>query len=205
MPIRPEREYRTIQLLVPTKEKRIDSEFYVEGYATTFNDPYVLWESGGIQYKETIDRNALDGADMTDVLFQYNHSGRVYARTKMKQGKQPTLILEPQEKGLFIAADLGSTEEARKMYQDIDAGLVYQMSWAFVVEEDSYNRETHTRTITKIKKVYDVSAVDLPANTSTDISSRSYFEGVIEAERQEIAERQRKIQKIKILTEVLRK
>ena len=91
------------------------------------------------------------------------------------------------------------------MYQDIDAGLVYQMSWAFVVEEDSYNREMHTRTITKIKKVYDVSAVDLPANTSTDISSRSYFEGVIEAERQEIAERQRKIQKIKILTEVLRK
>lgn len=177
----------------------------MEGYATTFNDPYVLWESDGIQYKEVIDRNALDGADMTDVLFQYNHSGRVYARTKMKQGKQPTLILEPQEKGLFIAADLGSTEEARKMYQDIDAGLVYQMSWAFVVEEDSYNREMHTRTITKIKKVYDVSAVDLPANTSTDISSRSYFEGVIEAERQEIAERQRKIQKIKILTEVLRK
>lgn len=192
-------------LMIPTAEKRFDSEFYVEGFATTFNEPYVLWEHNDIKYKEIIDRNALLGADLTDVLFQYNHSGRVFARTKMKQGKSQTLLLEPQEKGLFVAADLSSTDESRKMFQEINAGLIYQMSWAFVVEEDSYNRETHTRTITKIKKVYDVSAVDLPANPSTDISSRSYFEGVIEAERQELAERQKRIQKIKILTEVLKK
>jgi HK97 family phage prohead protease len=122
----------------------------------------------------------------------------------MKQGKKPTLILEPQERGLFVACDLGTTEESRKMYEDIDAGLIYQMSWAFTVEEDAYNRDTHTRTITKIKKVYDVSAVDLPANPSTDISSRSWVNGVIEQEKQEFAERQKQIQRIKILTEVVK-
>lgn len=205
MPIRKEREYRMMPIMAPAAEKRIDSEHYVEGYATTFGDPYVLWEYDGVQYKEVIDKNALAGADLSDVLFQYNHSGRVFARTKMKQGKSPTLLLEPQEKGLFVAADLGSTTEARKMYEDIDSGLIYRMSWAFTVEEDSYNRETHTRTITKIKKVYDVSAVDLPANPSTDISSRSYFEGVIEKEQQELAERQKKIKKIKILAEVAKR
>jgi hypothetical protein len=204
MPIRTEREYRAMPILMRAKEKRIDSEFYVEGFATTFNDPYVLWEYDGVEYKEIIAPNALQGADMTDVLFQYNHGGRVYARTKMKQGKKPTLILEPQERGLFVACDLGTTEESRKMYEDIDAGLIYQMSWAFTVEEDAYNRDTHTRTITKIKKVYDVSAVDLPANPSTDISSRSWVNGVIEQEKQEFAERQKQIQRIKILTEVVK-
>ena len=97
-----------------------------------------------------------------------------------------------------------STSESRKMYEDIDAGLIYQMSWSFIVGEDSYDRDTHTRTILKIKKVYDVSAVDLPANPSTEISSRSWINGVIETEKQELLERQKQIQRIKILTEVLK-
>ena len=110
-------------VILPVKEKRIDSDYYVEGYATTFNEPYVLWEYEGRKYKEVIDRNALAGADMSDVLFQYNHMGKVFARTKMKQGKKPTLILEAQEKGLFIACDLSLTEEARKLWEEINSGL----------------------------------------------------------------------------------
>ena len=57
------------------------------------------------------------------------------------------------------------------------------ISWAFKVLEDAYDRDTHTRTILKIKKVYDVSAVSYPANSDTEISARSFFDGVIEAER----------------------
>lgn len=204
MPIKPEREYRMMPLLVPSAEKRLDSEYYVEGFATTFDTPYVLYRYKDIDYKEVIHRNALEGADLSDVLFQYNHCGRVYARNRMKKGKAATLILEAQKSGLFVAADLGSTSESRKMYEDIDAGLIYQMSWGFTVAEDSYDRDTHTRTILRIKKVYDVSAVDLPANPSTEIQSRSWVNGVIEAEKQEIAERQKQIQRIKILSEVLK-
>jgi phage head maturation protease len=76
------------------------------------------------------------------------------------------------------------------------------MSWAFTVAEDEYDREARTRTITKIKKVYDVSAVSIPANGDTEISARSWLNGVIEAERRESLERRKKILKIKIDMEV---
>lgn len=189
-------------LLIPAQvNRRFDTDYYVEGYATTFNDPYVLWEYDGVQYKEVVDRHALDGTDLSDVIMQFDHGGRVFART----GKSNTLLIEPQERGLFIAADLSKTEQARSMHEDIAAGLITKMSWAFVVQEDSYDRETHTRRILKIKKVYDVSAVSFPANPSTDISVRSWIDGVIEAEKAErlaalAAEREKK--KIRILLEV---
>lgn len=189
MPIKKEREYRIMPLLQPAEEKRFDSDYYVEGFATTFDDPYVLWSFGGTDYKEVIDRNALDEADMSDIIMQYNHSGRVFARNKMGKNKKPTLIAEPRDGGFFIAADLGKTAEARSLYEDINEGLIHQMSWAFTVTEDSYNDKTNTRTILKVDKVFDVSAVSTPANPSTDISARSYFEGVIEKEAQELRER----------------
>ena len=189
-------------LLAPAQaNKRFDTDYYVEGYATTFDEPYVLWECDGIQYKEIIDRHALDGADMSDVIMQFDHGGRVFART----GNSRTLLIQPDDHGLFMAADLSKTEQARSMHEDISAGLITKMSWAFTVQEDRYDRETHTRRILKIKKVYDVSAVSFPANPSTDISARSWIDGVIETEKAErlaaeAAERKKK--QIKILLEV---
>lgn len=191
-------------LMVPTAaNKRFDTDYYVEGYATTFDDPYVLWEYDGVQYKEVIDRHALDGADLSDVIMQYDHGGRVFART----GKSNTLLIEPQELGLFMAADLSKTEQARSMHEDIAAGLVTKMSWAFTVQEDSYDRDTHTRRILKIRKVYDVSAVSFPANPSTDISARSWLDGVIEAEKAERLAAQaaeRRKQRLRVYLEVIR-
>ena len=192
-------------LMIPTaSNKRFDTDCYVEGYATTFDDPYVLWEYDGVQYKEVIDRHALDGADLSDVIMQYDHGGRVFART----GKSNTLLIEPQEHGLFMAADLSKTEQARSMHEDIAAGLVTKMSWAFTVQEDSYDRDTHTRRILKIRKVYDVSAVSFPANPSTDISARSWLDGVIEAEKAERLAAQaaeRRKQRLRVYLEVIRK
>ncbi len=202
MPIKNNREYRAMPLMGSAidKEKRLESDYYVEGYAATFNDPYVLFEENGIQYKEVIDRNALVGADMSDIIMQYDHCGDVLARKS-----NGTLIVETDDKGIFIAADMGKSEAARRRYEEIQNGLVHQMSWAFTVAEDAYDRETHTRTILRIKKVYDVSAVSIPANPSTDIAARSYFDGVIEKEKQELLEREareRQIRKIKLLMEV---
>ena len=88
------------------------------------------------------------------------------------------------------------------MFEEIKNGLVTKMSWAFRVSEDSYDRDTRTRTILKIAKVYDVSAVSIPANADTDISARFYFDGVIEREQQERLERRKKLLKIKLMTEV---
>lgn len=66
-----------------TENKRFDTDFYVEGFATTFDKPYVMYEYGGIKYCEVIDRNALVGADLSDVIMQFDHSGMVFARNKM--------------------------------------------------------------------------------------------------------------------------
>lgn len=191
-------------LMIPqgTENKRFDTDFYVEGFATTFDKPYVMYEYDGIKYCEVIDRNALVGADLSDVIMQFDHSGMVFARNKMAKNKPPSLLLEPQDGGLFIAANLSLTEEAKRLYASIDAGLICKMSWAFTVSEDAYNKDTHTRTILKIKKVYDVSAVSYPANGDTDISARSYFDGVIEREQQERLERRKQILKIKLMMEV---
>ena len=182
--------------------KRFDTEYYVEGFATTFDTPYLLYEYEGMQFFEVVDRNALDGADLSDVIMQYDHAGMVYARNKMARSKPPSLLIEPQESGLFIAANLGLTEEARKLYSTINEGLIYKMSWAFRVSEDAYNKETRTRTILKIKKVYDVSAVSYPANADTDISARSWINGAIEAEKREVLARKAQLLKLKIMLEV---
>ena len=174
-----------MSLMLPTAEKRLDSDYYCEGFATTFNDPYVMWEYEGIQYKEQVDRHAFDGADLSDVIMQYDHMGAVYARNKMGGNRSPTLLLEPQERGFFVAADLSRSEGAKRLYDEIAAGLIYQMSWAFTVDKDDYDRSTHTRTILRVKKVYDVSAVSIPANPNTDISARSWLDGLIETEKRE--------------------
>ena len=194
-----EREYRAVvlPLRLPEAEKRIDSDYYVEGYATTFDEPYLLYEIDGIKYYEKIDRNALEGADISDVIMQYDHQGKVLAR--LSNG---TLGIEPTEKGLFIFADLSKSAAAKELYEEIRNGLITKMSWAFTVAEDKYNRETRTRTITKIKKVYDVSAVSIPANGDTEISARSWLDGVIEAERREALERRKRILKLLIDVEV---
>lgn len=123
---------------------------------------------------------------------QYDHEGRVFARQSNK-----TLILVPDHKGLLVAADLGKTDLARGLYQDIDAGMITKMSWAFTVLEDSYDRATHTRTILKIKKVYDVSAVSIPANGDTEISARNFARRSYEAEKQELLKRRVQLLKIR--------
>ena len=201
------RQYRNIDVTNferRTEEEEGKSEKIVSGYATTFNDPYILWTEPGYVIREQIDRAAFDECDMTDVIMQYDHQGRVFARTSNN-----TLATEPDDKGLHILAKLGGTEIGRQLYEEIDGGYTTKMSFGFKVEEDRRDKaekEDGTieilRTITKISKLYDVSAVSLPANDATSISARSYGEGVIAEVREEIAaqeERAKQIQKIKLL------
>lgn len=200
MAIRNDREYRVVQLpdmqfRAAEQEEGEEKRYIVEGYATTYDDPYTLFSFDGVDYKEKISRDALAGADMSDVIFLYNHEGMVYARQS-----NGTLSLSSDERGLHVLADLGSTEESRKMFESINAGLVTQMSWAFTISDDEYDEDTHTRTVTGVKKVYDVSAVSIPANPSTDISARDYWDGVIQMEqekRRRDLERAEKVARIK--------
>ncbi len=170
MTLKDGREYRSLQdfSLVPREEG--SEEYRVKGAAVVFNTPTVLYECDGVKYCEIIDRHAFDGCDLSDVIFNYNHGGKVVARLRNK-----TLALHVTERGLEVEADLSGTQAGRELYEEIDGGYIDKMSFSFSVREAKYDSVTHTRTITKVKKLYDVSAVDIPAYEETSISARSFF------------------------------
>ena len=197
------REYRSMDLRALPTEEGEEKRYIVEGYASTF-EPYILYTVDGVDYKERIEPTAFDEADLSDVVFRLEHQGRVYARTSAG-----TLELWHDEHGLGQRTDLSRTQRARDVFADIEAGNYPKMSFAFTVADggDDYDRATHTRTISKIAKVFDVSPVSFPANPGTQlsVSTRAYFDGVIEAERAErleAEERERKKKLIKLLLEV---
>ena len=183
-----------------------EGEMIVEGYATTFNEPYELWRDGpDYVFMEQLDARAFDDTDMSDVIMQYDHEGRVFARVSNQ-----TLELSVDNHGLHIRADLGGTEIGRQLYEEIRGGYTDKMSFGFTVDEDERliqeDKESGTvtilRTIKRIGKLYDVSAVSLPANNATEISARSWCDGVIQQlteERRKAEERERQKKKIKIM------
>lgn len=210
------REYRDIDVSCIEHRAGENGEKIVEGYATTFNQPYELFRDSyageTVIFMEQVDPNAFADTDMTDVIMQYNHEGRVFARTS-----NGTLGLDPDMKGLHIRADLGGTEIGRQLYEEIEGGYTDKMSFGFRVGKDrveqTEERDEETgittvvvlRTILEITKLYDVSAVSLPANDATSISVRSFTDGVIEEVKKEHLAREareRQKQKIKILMEV---
>lgn len=188
------REYRNFQVPFEIRAKE-DDGMIVEGYATTFNEKYLLWEEDGYEVWEQVDSRAFDNTDMSDVIMQYNHEGRVFAR--LSNG---TLELDADEHGLKVRADLGGTEIGRQLYEEIKGGYTNKMSFGFTVKTDEVENKKEdaktviTRTITDIAKLYDVSAVSIPANDGTTISARSFSDGVIaeaEAERMRAEEEAR--------------
>ena len=198
------RQYRNIEVRALTVSK--DDSKIVEGYATTFNDPYTLYSWADYEVREQVDVHAFDEADIGDVIMQYDHQGRVFARTSNE-----TLRLSIDDHGLKIRADLGGTEIGRQLFEEIKGGYTSKMSFGFTVKADEKleikegEKTIVLRTIKEIGKLYDVSAVSLPANDATSISARSYGEGVIAElteEHRKAQERARRVQKIKTLLEI---
>ena len=187
---------RTVLLAPVTEgEKRFDTDRYVEGYAAKY-DKYLLWDEG--DWGKTYERFAPEcfkNTDMSDVIMQFDHAGRVFARIT-----NGTLLVEADDTGLFMAADLDKTELARGLYEDINAGMITKMSWRFKVGKYYIEREegSRDRTIvhTEIPKIYDVSAVSIPANDNTEINARDFVHGVMDEiarSEAELEERRRKL------------
>jgi len=198
MPYKPlERQYRSFtasnfQPVQQEGEESGEESFRVRGYYTTFNDEYLLYERTKYwpaEY-EQIDPHALDACDMSDVIMQYDHEGPVLARQR-----NGSLVLGTDDHGAWCEADLSGCQQARNLYESIKNGLVVEMSFGFVIDSDddsdgytSFKDEDgdwHT-TITRIRRIYDVSAVGIPANPGTEIDEirkRSYLADRIEADR----------------------
>lgn len=212
-----QRQYR--DLVLEVKEQPEDSkEMVVEGYASTYNEPYYMFRTKGkdgytIEVREEVSDHAFDNTDMSDVILQYNHEGRVFAR--MSNG---TLTLDKQDpKGLFIRADLGGTEIGRQLFEEIKGGYTNKMSFGFTIDKVSDMRqlepdndadEVWVYTIESIRKLYDVSAVSLPQNDFTSISARALADGEINEmvaerlhEHEDKIARQKKIEELEKLLE----
>lgn len=211
MPMKPnEREYRDFTLAVVSDEAAAEQEKkIVRGYASVFNHPYTLYEDRDMVIQEQVSETAFNDADMGDVIFQYNHEGRVFARTK-----NGTLTVTPDKKGLAIQADLGGTTIGEQLYEEIRGGYTTQMSYGYTVNGAEWSKREledgrilELRTITSIDKVYDVSAVSIPANDATSISVRNLSDGVIEeikAERLKALELERRKLQLRLKMEVFK-
>lgn len=192
MPISKDREYRNMTIRA-LDDNEVEEKRIVTGYASTFDEPYVLFEDDEFMFQEVVDRNAFDDCDMSDVIMQYDHQGRVFARISNN-----TLEVAPDDKGLLINADLGGTELGRELYDEIRGGYTDKMSFGFTVKDSDYlysktedGRYLTVRTIKSIRKLYDVSAVSIPANDGTSISVRNLVDGEIAKIRAERLEAER--------------
>ena len=203
MPILKDRQYRAMPFDVPQQEEKknkFDSDCYVEGYAAKY-ERYALFKNGDkIVYEEFVP-GCFRNCDMSDIIFQFDHSGKVYARQSNN-----TLTVEPDDVGLFICADLSKTSAARSMYEDIQVKNVTKMSWGFMPNYNTLEIVENGNEITirhhDIEKIYDVSAVSLPANNDTDIQARNFANGEIAKVMQELQKRRKQIKRIKLLLEV---
>lgn len=203
------RQYRNIDVASFERRAEGDESKSVSGYATTFSEPYELYRDAFAGYvyivREQVDPDAFKDTDLSDVIMQYDHEGRVFARTSNN-----TLELDPDEHGLHIRAELGGTEIGRQLFEEIEGGYTTKMSFGFRVGKDKReetveeNAETGVttvtilRTILEISRLYDVSAVSLPANDATSISARSWCDGVIAELSEEFRKREDQRKRIRI-------
>lgn len=203
MPLLKDRQYRALPFETPAqgeKKNKFDSDCYVEGYAAKF-ERYLLFDDCGKPVYEEFMPDCFRNCDMSDIIFQFDHSGKVYARLS-----NHTLTVEPDAIGLFICADLSKTSAARSMFEDIQCGNVTKMSWGFMPDYETLEVIEGANDITirhhNIKKIYDVSAVSIPANNDTEIQARNFANGAISEVMKEIQKRKNKIKRIKLLLEV---
>ena len=207
MPMKSDREYRNMTMEIRSADMDGD-KMIVRGYASTFDEPYTLYEDEYWRFDEVVDKNAFDNTDMSDVIMQYDHEGRVFARIS-----NGTLEVSPDEVGLLVVANLEGTELGRQLYEEIKGGYTTKMSFGFTVDgqerletKTDDGKDLTVRTITSVRKLYDVSAVSIPANDGTSISIRNLANGEIErlkVEKLEEEKRNKQKQRIRIIKEII--
>ena len=165
------KEVRTID--VQDLELRMDGDNpTVVGYGAVFNS--MSNDLGG--FREYIAPEAFEGRLEDDVRFLVNHDANlVLARTTNN-----TLRLSVDEKGLRYEADMPNTSTARDLMELLKNGTISQSSFAFTVEDDSWEMKDgmNVRTINKVSRLYDVSSVTYPAYNaaSSSVALRSMEE-----------------------------
>ena len=188
---------KQIRLTLPVQSRKAQrtlddgstvEDMVVEGYAFKYDSETVLYETeSGFQYREVIEKGALDGADLSDVPFKYNHNDGVFIVARTRNG---SLELIPDDVGLFIRARFIDTQTGRDFFKMIQERLIDKMSFAFTESSDyseEYGENFVTHHVRQFRRIWDVSGVDIPAYDATEIYARSI--AVLEKRRGEVLER----------------
>lgn len=168
---------QTAELKTPVKEddpaEDEAKEKVISGYAIKFGKPSK--DLGG--FVEVITKEAMQDVDLSDVCLLIGHDfTQILARAK-----NDSLKLEVDDTGLHFEASLPNTSYANDIYENIKSGNVDSMSFGFVVDDgtDKFTKEedgTVVRTVSKIKSLFDISVVTVPAYDSSNVQvdKRSY-------------------------------
>lgn len=156
---------KEIRLHTTNLEIRSDTERTIDGYAIVFNS--LSEDLNG--FKELISERALDGVDLSDVfLYSQHKSSDILGNTSAG-----TLTLTITERGLYFKANLPDTSLGRDTHELIKRGDLKSLSFGFIVQEDTWDTKTQIRTVTKIKKLEEISVVSRPAYSATTVSTRA--------------------------------
>ncbi|MFR9500655.1 MAG: HK97 family phage prohead protease [Rikenellaceae bacterium] len=144
----------------------------IEGKAVVFNS----WSEPMWRSIESIDPNAFDNCDMSDVILNVNHDDTVILGRTISG----TLKLEVRSDGLYFVAEAPNTTDGNDTLELLRRGDLRHCSFAFTVAEEKWREATpdngmkyHQRTITAIDRLFDVSVVVHPAYTETEATARS--------------------------------
>ena len=165
-------------------------------------------------YDEIIAAGALDGTDLKDVRFLVNHNTDMIPLARSRNNNEnSTMQMSVDEKGMEIRVDLDTENnaEAKSLYSAVERGDLDGMSFMFSVDGDKWDdieSDHPKRTITKLGRVFEVSAVTFPAYEATSISARGLDSALdnakssLENAKAEARAIELKKQKIRILSEV---
>lgn len=151
-----------------------EDESTIEGHPAVYDQKTSI---GGYFY-EVIERGAFDECNFDDVIFSVNHDlGKIPLARRRNDGKNSTMQLSLDEKGIYIKAKLDpeNNSEAKGLLSAVKRRDIDGMSFIFWVEEERWvdlDTDRPTRYISKVKAVREVSAVNFPAYTGTDINAR---------------------------------
>lgn len=179
-----QRDFRSVEFRTEAREAENGrKELVIRGYPILFNTPTKVWDFWYDEITEIILPQALDGVDLRNVFLLYGHDmNRVLGRT----GKN--LRLEVDETGLFMECVMPNTQEARDLYNLIEAGIVDGMSF-WLRTYDQVNPSTLKRTVTKIEELPEVTITAFPAYKETVVIA-------MEEERQKALREQREMARL---------
>lgn len=165
-------------------------------------------------WDEIIDAGALDDADLKDVRLLVNHNIDMIPLARSRNNNaNSTMQMMVVDDGMDIRANLDTENntDAKNLYSAISRGDLDGMSFMFSVDGEKWEdlRSDHpTRHITRISKVFEVSAVTFPAYEQTSIEARGLADALdsgsaaLENARHNADMIEKQKQRIRILSEV---